>query len=159
MGISTDRRKSTVFTLLLLINVLTFPRRLYLFSNVQSMSGYSPKQLNSHLSSLILSTDASQRLTKINRKNQLLQKQLNDLGWQVQTLLEEIAGQQDPTIPSDEELEADEGIAPAENINEVLFRNIPALQAQNQKLLGIVHKMGAKMEAEEREYREVLEKE
>jgi nucleoprotein TPR len=41
----------------------------------------------------------------------------------------------------------------------VLFRSLPALQAQNQKLLGIVREMGAKMEAEEREYRETLEKE
>jgi nucleoprotein TPR len=80
-------------------------------------------------------------------------------------LLKEIARRQDPTIPSDEELEADENAAPAENIDEVitnnlvLFRSIPALQAQNQKLLGIVREMGAKMEAEEREYREALEKE
>jgi nucleoprotein TPR len=102
---------------------------------------------------------------KTNRENELLQKQLNDLGRQVQALLKEIARRQDPTIPSDEELEADESTAPAENIDEVitnhlvLFRNIPALQAQNQKLLGIVREMGAKMEAEEREYREALEKE
>lgn len=95
----------------------------------------------------------------------MLQKQLNDLGRQVQTLLKEITRRQDPTIPSDEELEADESTAPAENIDEVitnnlvLFRSLPALQAQNQKLLGIVREMGAKMEAEEREYRETLEKE
>jgi nucleoprotein TPR len=95
----------------------------------------------------------------------LLQKQLNDLGRQVQTLLKEIARRQDPTIPLDEELEADESTAPAESIDEVityslvLFRSVPALQAQNQKLLGIVREMGAKMEAEEREYREALEKE
>jgi nucleoprotein TPR len=62
-------------------------------------------------------------------------------------------------------LEADESTSPAENIDEVitnhlvLFRSIPALQGQNQKLLGIVREMGAKMEAEEREYREALEKE
>jgi nucleoprotein TPR len=80
-------------------------------------------------------------------------------------LLKEITRRQDPTIPSDEELEADESTAPAENIDEVitnnlvLFRSVPALQAQNQKLLGIVREMGAKMEAEEREYREALEKE
>jgi nucleoprotein TPR len=80
-------------------------------------------------------------------------------------LLKEIARRQDPTIPSDDELEADESTSPAENIDEVitnnlvLFRSIPALQAQNQKLLGIVREMGAKMEAEEREYREALEKE
>ena len=54
---------------------------------------------------------------------------------------------------------------PAENIdavitnNLVLFRSIPSLQEQNQKLLKIVRELGAKMEAEEREYREALEKE
>jgi hypothetical protein len=73
------------------------------------------------------------------------------------------ARRQDPTIPSDEELEADSNAR--ENIDEVitnqlvLFGNIPALQAQNQKLLGIVREMGAKMEAEECEYHETLEKE
>jgi nucleoprotein TPR len=112
-----------------------------------------------------MATDVSQRLTKTNRENEFLQKQLNDMGRQVQTLLKEVARRQDPTIPSDEELEADESTAPAENIDEVignnlvLFRSVPALQAQNQKLLGIVREMGAKMEAEEREYREALEKE
>jgi nucleoprotein TPR len=116
-------------------------------------------------SSVLTAADASQRLAKTNRENELLQKQLNDLGRQVQGLLKEIARRQDPTIPSDEELETDESTVPAENIDEVitnhlvLFRNIPALQAQNQKLLGIVREMGAKMEAEEREYREALEKE
>ena len=95
----------------------------------------------------------------------MLQKQQNDLGRQLQALLKEIARRQDPTIPSDEELEVDESTAPAENIDEVitnhlvLFRNIAALQSQNQKLLGIVREMGAKMEAEEREYRDALEKE
>ena len=99
------------------------------------------------------------------RENESLQKQLNDLGRQVQTLLKEITRRQDPTIPSDEELEVDDSTAPADNIDEVitnhlvLFRSLPALQAQNQKLLGIVREMGAKMEAEEREYRETLEKE
>ncbi|KAI9435095.1 hypothetical protein H4582DRAFT_2080017 [Lactarius indigo] len=109
-------------------------------------------------------TEVSQRLAKTIRENESLQKQLNDLGRQVQTLLKEIARRQDPTIPSDEELEADES-TPADNIDEVitnhlvLFRSLPALQAQNQKLLGIVREMGAKMEVEEREYRETLEKE
>lgn len=48
-------------------------------------------------------------------------------------------------------------MALAENIDEgitnnlVLFRNVPALQALNQKLLGIIREIGAKMEAEERE--------
>lgn len=139
------------------------------YERLQSEAAQLASQLADTLSerdsSVSAATDASQRLTKTNRENELLQKQLNDLGRQVQALLKEIARRQDPTIPSDEELEADEGNAPAENIDEVitnhlvLFRNIPALQAQNQKLLGIVREMGAKMEAEEREYRETLEKE
>ena len=139
------------------------------YERLQSESAQLASQLADALAerdtSVSTATDVSQRLTKTNRENDLLQKQLNDLGRQVQMLLKEITRRQDPTIPSDEELEADESTAPAENIDEVitnnlvLFRSLPALQAQNQKLLGIVREMGAKMEAEEREYREALEKE
>ena len=136
---------------------------------LQSESAQLASQLADALaerdSSVSTATDVSRRLKKTNRKNKSLQKQLNDLGRQVQALLKEIARRQDPTIPSDEELEADESTMPAENIDEVitnnlvLFRSVPKLQAQNQNLLGIVREMGAKMEAEEREYRETLEKE
>lgn len=139
------------------------------YERLQSEAAQLASQLSDALkerdSSVSTADDASQRHKKTDRENKLLQKQLNDLGRQVQALLKEIARRQDPTIPSDEELEADESTVPAENIDEVitnhlvLFRNIPALQAQNQKLLGIVREMGAKMEAEEREYREALEKE
>ena len=72
---------------------------------------------------------------------------------------------QDPTLPSDMELELDENSRPAENIEEVitnhlvLFRSIPQLQEQNQKLLKVVRELGAKMEAEEKDYREALERE
>ncbi|KAG6373979.1 hypothetical protein JVT61DRAFT_4608 [Boletus reticuloceps] len=54
---------------------------------------------------------------------------------------------------------------PADNIdavimnNLVLFRSIPSLQEQNQKLLRIICELGAKMEAEERDYRAALKKE
>jgi nucleoprotein TPR len=54
---------------------------------------------------------------------------------------------------------------PAENIeavitnNLVLFRSIRDLQEQNQKLLKIVRELGAKMEAEEQDYRDAMEKE
>lgn len=41
----------------------------------------------------------------------------------------------------------------------VLYRSIPHLQEQNQKLLRIVRELGAKMESEEKDYREALEKE
>jgi nucleoprotein TPR len=72
----------------------------------------------------------------MSHENDLLQKQLNNLRWQVQGLLKEIARWQDPMIPSDEELEADKSTGPAESINEVitnhlvLFHSISMLQAQ-----------------------------
>lgn len=56
-------------------------------------------------------------------------------------------------------------VAPAEDIeavitnNLVLFRSVPQLQEQNQKLLGIVRELGGRLEAEEKEYRETLDKE
>ncbi|KDQ62646.1 hypothetical protein JAAARDRAFT_54566 [Jaapia argillacea MUCL 33604] len=109
--------------------------------------------------------DAAQKLTKSARENDLLQKQLDDLGRQVQSLLREITRRDDASIPSEAELEQDEGTAPAENIeqvitnNLVLFRSIGGLQEQNQKLLKIVRELGAKMETEERDYREAMEKE
>ncbi|KAI0081625.1 hypothetical protein K474DRAFT_1635534 [Panus rudis PR-1116 ss-1] len=109
--------------------------------------------------------ETSQKLTKSTRENDFLNKQLSDLGRQVQVLLKELGRIQDPLIPSDQELEADPSIKPAEDIeavitnNLVLFRSIPQLQEQNQKLLKIVRELGAKMEAEEKEYREQLEKE
>ena len=109
--------------------------------------------------------ETSQKLLKTTRENELLNKQLNDLGRQVQTLLKELGRKRDSTIPSDEELEADESTRPAENIeavienNLVLFRSIPALQEQNQKLLRIVRELGEKLEAEEKEYRDQMEAE
>lgn len=109
--------------------------------------------------------DSSQKLTKSTRENEFLTKQLDDLGRQIQTLLKELGRLQDPGIPSDLELEEDPVAQPAENIeavitnNLVLFRSIPDLQEQNQKLLKIVRELGAKMEAEEKDYREALEKE
>ncbi|GJE88476.1 hypothetical protein PsYK624_045590 [Phanerochaete sordida] len=106
-----------------------------------------------------------QKLAKSTREVELLNQQLNDLGRQVQTLLKELGRRQDPSIPSDEEFDADTTVQPAENIeavitnNLVLFKSIPALQEQNQKLLKVVRELGSKMEMEEREYREELEAE
>ena len=105
----------------------------------------------------------SQKLEKSIRENKILEQQLNDLGRQIQTLLKEVGRIQDPSIPSDQEFEEDPSTQPAENIeavitnNLVLFRSIPALQDQNQKLLKVVREMGAKMEAEEKDYREALQ--
>jgi nucleoprotein TPR len=71
---------------------------------------------------------------------------------------------ENPTLPSDEYLSANPP-KPAENIegvitdNLVLFSSIGELQEQNQKLLKITRELGAKMEAEESEYREALDRE
>lgn len=114
---------------------------------------------------MLSNKDATQKLAKANREIDLLNKQLNDTGRQVQTLLREVARRDDPTLPADEVLDADTSLQPAENIEEVitnnlvLFKSIGALQEQNQKLLHIVRDLGAKMEAEEREYKHQLEEE
>ncbi|KAH8082011.1 hypothetical protein BXZ70DRAFT_631748 [Cristinia sonorae] len=109
--------------------------------------------------------ESNQKLAKSTRENDFLNKQLEDLGRQIRVLLKELARLQDPSIPADEELEEDPSTQPADNIeavitnNLVLYRSIPGLQEQNQKLLKIVRELGAKMEAEEKEYREELEAE
>lgn len=83
----------------------------------------------------------------------------------MRSLLRDLSRRDDPSLPTDAELEADANSQPAENIEEVitnnlvLFRSVGSLQEQNQKLLRIVRELGAKMEAEEKEYREQLEKE
>ena len=129
-------------------------------------------QLSSQLSATLAERDAnaaslqdiSQKLKKSHEENDLLQHQLNDLGRQIQTLLKELGRRDDQTIPADDILDEMEPL-PANNIeavitnNLVLFRSVPALQEQNQRLLKIVREMGAKMEAEEREYRATLEQE
>lgn len=78
--------------------------------------------------------------------------------------MREISRRDDPTIPSDEDLDA-ATVAPAvdtETIitnNLVLFKSINGLQEQNQKLLKIVRELGNKMESEEKDYKEAMEKE
>ena len=111
------------------------------YERLQSESAQLDSQLADALaerdSSVSTATDVSRHLKKTNRENESLQKQLNDLRRQVQALLKEISRLQGPTIPSDEELEADESTVPVENIDEditnnlVLFRSVPKLQAQN----------------------------
>ncbi|TFK52180.1 hypothetical protein OE88DRAFT_1367940 [Heliocybe sulcata] len=109
--------------------------------------------------------EASQKLSKTNKENELLQQQLDDLGRQVQHLLKDIARKEDPLLPDDRQLEQDQSTAPAENIEEVitnnlvLFRSIGALQQQNMRLLKITRELGQKLEAEERDYRATMEAE
>ena len=130
-------------------------------------------QLASQLSQTLSERDAlataaeenGQKLQKSVRENELLEKQLGDLSRQLRTLLKELGRHQDPSLPTDEELEHDAMTRPAENIeavitnNLVLFRSIPQLQEQNQKLLKIVRELGSKLESEEKEYKEALERE
>lgn len=130
-------------------------------------------QLASQLAQALTERDAfaaaaeenGQKLQQSIRENQLNQKQLEDLSRQLRALLKELGRHQDPSIPSDEELEQDDMTRPAENIeavitnNLVLFRSIPQLQEQNQKLLKIVRELGEKLESEEKEYREAMERE
>jgi nucleoprotein TPR len=82
----------------------------------------------------------------------------------VQFLLKKVARLENPALPPDDFFEA-RSVRPAENVedvitdNLVLFASIEELQEQNQKLLKVSRELGAKMEAEEREYREEMEKE
>ncbi|KAF5333006.1 hypothetical protein D9758_015176 [Tetrapyrgos nigripes] len=109
-----------------------------------------------------LAQDNAQRLSKSTRENELLQKQLDDLGRQVRNLLKEITRRDDPNLPSDEEME---NVPSAEDVETVitnhlvLFKSIDGLQEQNQKLLKIVRELAQKLESEEKEYRETMEKE
>ena len=109
-----------------------------------------------------LAQEQTQKFAKLNNENTLLQKQLDDLGRQVQTLLREIARRDDPTIPPDEELENVEAALGTESLitnHLVSFKSIDGLQAQNQRLLKVVRELGQTMENEEKEYREAMEKE
>ena len=97
------------------------------------------------------------------RENELLQKQLEDLGRQVQSLLREIARRDDPTLlaTADEQVQhmaADDTDTLITN-NLVLFKSISGLQEQNQKLLRIVRELSSKMESEEKEYKDAMERE
>jgi nucleoprotein TPR len=139
------------------------------YERLQVEAGQLASQLASTLTdrdaNATLAQETSQKLKKTVRENELLESQLNDLGIQVRTLTKELARIQDPSIPSDEELETDPSTAPATNMEEVItnnlvrFRSIQGLQEQNQRLLKIVRDLGAKMEAEEKEYRESLQQE
>lgn len=102
------------------------------------------------------------KYTRSEKENTLLQRQLDDLGLQIKVLLKELGRLQDSTIPPEDELE---NIPPAENVDGVitnslvLYRSIDQLQDRNQKLLRITRDLSAKIEAEEKEYKEQLDRE
>ena len=129
-------------------------------------------QLSSQLSQALTERDAlattatesNQKLQKSMRENELLEKQLEDLSRQLRSVLKDLGRQQDPSIPSDDVLDQEmaETASDIESVitnNLVLFRSIPQLQKQSQKLLKITLELGARLEQEERDYKEVLERE
>ncbi len=139
------------------------------YERLQSESSQLANQLAQALSErdayAAAAQENGQKLQQSIRENHINEKQLEDLSRQLRALLKELGRHHDPSIPSDEELEQDDSTRPAENIeavitnNLVLFRSIPQLQEQNQKLLKIVRELGEKLESEEKEYREAMERE
>ena len=110
-----------------------------------------------------IAQENTQKLNQSLRENELLQKQLEDLGRQVQSLLREVARRDDPTLlaTADEDVRhmvAEDTDSLITN-NLVLFKSISGLQEQNQKLLRIVRELSSKMESEEKDYKEAMERE
>ena len=100
---------------------------------------------------------ASEQSRTIQRENELLQKQLSDLGMQVRHLTRQIARHSNPNLPEDDDDEP--GLVPDQTDTDqlitdqlLLFKNLYQLQQQNQKLLRITRELASKMETEEREY-------
>lgn len=101
---------------------------------------------------------AIDRATAKERENQLLERQLSDLGRQLRHVLRELAIRDNPTLegqPTEEPAEAE--VPDANETDELitneltLFENIYKLQIQNKRLLSITRTLGAKMEEQERE--------
>ncbi|EMD40194.1 hypothetical protein CERSUDRAFT_112402 [Gelatoporia subvermispora B] len=108
--------------------------------------------------------DNSVKLSQSTKENGILQKQLADLGRQIRVLLKELGRQQDPTLPPDDEIDFDESTEELTadifiTNNLVLYRSIPQLQEQNQRLLKMVRELGGKLESEEKDYKEQLDRE
>ena len=107
--------------------------------------------------------NAEQKLTQASRENEVINNQLTDLGRQVQTLLRELGRIEDPALPADDTLE--QIVALADNVQAVItnnlvsFRSVPELQRKDQQLLKIIHDLGDKLEAEEKEYCDTLDQE
>lgn len=128
----------------------------------QQLSAQLSQALSDRDAQMTLAHESTQKLEKMLREKALFEQQLADLGRQVQTLLREVGRRDDPMLPSDEDLE---GVQAASDVdatitnNLVLFKSIPELQQQNQRILRIVRELGKKMETEEQEYRVQMERE
>ena len=107
-----------------------------------------------------IAQENTQKLNQSLRENELLQKQLEDLGRQVQSLLREVARRDDPTLlaTADEDVRhmvAEDTDSLITN-NLVLFKSMSGLQEQNRKLLRIVRGLSSKIESEEKDYKEAI---
>ncbi|KAI5827114.1 hypothetical protein K523DRAFT_340270 [Schizophyllum commune Tattone D] len=133
--------------------------------------------------------DNEQKLAKALKEGALLEKNADDLGRQVRHLTRENARLRDPSLPHDIDADDGASVngsladgrsvlsagttaineiaamAPAESVDDVianhlvLFNSVPALQAQNRRLLLLVRQLGSRMEDAEREWREEAERE
>lgn len=106
--------------------------------------------------------NANKNVQSIKKENDMLNQQIEDVGRQLKALLKELGRLHDATLPSDEDMQ---DIQPVRDIEEVitnhlvLYRSIPQLQEQNMKLLRCIRELGARMESEERDYKEQLDNE
>ncbi|KAL1711457.1 hypothetical protein EV715DRAFT_215297, partial [Schizophyllum commune] len=121
--------------------------------------------------------DDEQKLAKALKDGALLEKNADDLGPQVHHPTRENACLRCPSLPHD--VDADDGgivdgspadgrsavnktaaMAPAESVDDVianrlvLFNPVPAMQAQNRRLLPLVRQLGSRVEDAERRWRE-----
>ncbi|KAI0258604.1 hypothetical protein BC834DRAFT_1036289 [Gloeopeniophorella convolvens] len=134
-----------------------------LHSEVAQLTSQLANALTERNAGLSGTSNASQRLAKTTRENEHLQKQSTTSAGGFRCS----RSSDDSTTPPSRHtvLDAGKSTLPADTINEVImnylmfFHSIPALQAQNQKLLDIVCEMGAKTEVEECKYRTALERE
>ncbi|KAF8340155.1 hypothetical protein F5887DRAFT_919553 [Amanita rubescens] len=104
-----------------------------------------------------LAKDNTQKLNQSLHENGLLQKQLGDLGHQIQSLLREIGRLDDSTLlHMTEDVHAHSG-GGYHSLVTVLFKSISGLQAQNQKLLQIRRSTGTRWREKSEAIREAHE--
>ncbi|KAG9002479.1 hypothetical protein FRB94_003839 [Tulasnella sp. JGI-2019a] len=106
---------------------------------------------------------ALDRASAKDQENNLLKRQLSDIGHQVKHLLREIAIRDNPSFTTEEpDVDPDmmEDITDTDKIitdSLTLFKNTSQLQDQNQRLLRVIREMAGQMEKSEKEGREAAE--
>lgn len=116
-------------------------------------------QLSQQLSTVIsdrdtnlhLAREAQSNLQTSQKENKLLERQLADLGRQVQILLREVTVLQNPGLSAVDQVDeppdsADQGIDTLISNQLVVFRHLPAFQEQYVKHLKVIRELGDKLE-------------